>query len=239
MDFYYFSEFVSKTIFIYLAVVVQVTSMWEAVLTISTNISKHCSLEEQIKLGDIWDISDSFLLSGLSSHTQLYVVHENCCSLANKQAIRLDAHLFFWQDWKHTFFSKITYAPWKNIWTTSRRPEDFLHFVESFSFQSFGCLSRKGVEILSYVSWNYSCVGGNNKTKQNKAPNNIKRNHRFISSVPHRKPSKTQFLVVIPGFPCLEPIGTSHSRSSLHCAQVFLVHPAFNFFSLLLLLVPH
>lgn len=53
MDFYYFSEFVSKTIFIYLAVVIQVTSMWETVLTISTNISKHCSLEEQIKLGDI------------------------------------------------------------------------------------------------------------------------------------------------------------------------------------------
>lgn len=166
MDFYYFSEFVSKTIFIYLAVVVQVTSMWEAVLTISTNISKHCSLEEQIKLEDIWDISDSFLLSGLSSHTQLYVVHENCCSLANKQAIRLDAHLFFWQDWKHTFFSKITYAPWKNIWTTSRRPEDFLHFVKAFPFSHLDAFHGKVLKF-SVMSHETTLVS-EEITKQNK-----------------------------------------------------------------------
>lgn len=58
MKFYYFSEFVSKkTIFIYLAVVVQVTSKWEAVLMISTYISKHCSWKSKSNL----KISETFL----------------------------------------------------------------------------------------------------------------------------------------------------------------------------------
>lgn len=79
--------------------------------------------------------------------TQLYAVHENCFSLAAKQAIRLDAHLLFGQNQKHTFFLffflKTKYAPWNNIWTTNRTSEDFLHFLKVLPFNHLDAFHSK------------------------------------------------------------------------------------------------